>query len=356
MKKFVAREFTLVEPFRFVVKKRTITSIPKGQVLLRPVVAGICGSEMLYFKGEKEKWKLDERLPMCLLHEGVAEIVEAGEEIALKAGTHIVVNPMIPCGECIGCREAGENYCQNSRYMAATADGLARTYFLYPGERVVPVPDGVELELAALTEPLSIALNAFEVSEAKPRDKVAVIGDGPIGYMVALIASHSARVPKGNLHLIGIIDEKLSLAADFALTVNSTTPEIKNLDGLFDVIFEAVGGASHGTTVRQAIDLLRPGGRCVLLGLSQGEVPVDISKLVNKGIILKGSVRSKMEHYVQVLNLLKGGNFREKARRIISEASFTITSAEDLERAFKYADTEKGESRAKPGRVLVYFP
>jgi len=358
MRKFVAREFALVEPFRFVVKERIITSIPKGQVLLKPVVAGICGSEMLYFKGEKEKWKLEERLPMCLLHEGVAEIVEVGEGVELKSGGHVVVNPMIPCGKCIACSKAGENYCHNSKYMAATADGLARTHFLYPGERVVPVPNEVELELAALTEPLSIALNAFEVSEAKPGDKVAVIGDGPVGYMVALIASHAGGVSRGNLYLIGIVDEKLSLAADFASTVNSATEKdnMRRLEGLFDIVFEAVGGGSHRTTLRQAIDMLRPGARCVLLGLSQGEVPVEISKIVNKGIILRGSVRSRMEHYIEALNLLKRRSFKEKVRRIVSETSFTIESAEDLEAAFKYADTEKGESRTKPGRVLVYFP
>jgi len=357
MNEFVAKEFTLVEPFRFVIKKRTITSIPEGYVLLKPVVAGICGSEMLYFRGEKEKWKLAERLPMCLLHEGVAEVVKASEDVKLKAGTHVVVNPMIPCGKCVACKKIGENYCQNSQYMGATADGLARTYFLYPGQRVIPIPCGVELELAALTEPLSIAFNAFNTSEAKPYENISVIGDGPIGYMVALMASHVGGIPKGNLYLVGIIDEKLSLALDFASTVNSITEKEKmeNMEDAFDVMFEAVGGGSHRTTIREAIDMLRPGGRCVLLGLSSGEVPVELNKIVNKGLTLIGSVRSTMRHYHDVLDLLKNQEFKQKIRRVISETKFTIRSAEDLEAAFRYADTERGEARAKPGRVLVHF-
>ena len=222
MRGLIAREFSLVKPFKFQVKKRVIKSIPRGFVLLKPIVAGICGSEILYFKGLKEKKKLEERLPMCLLHEGVAEIIELGEGVKMRKGTKIVVNPMLPCGECVACKTGiGENFCQNSRYIAATADGLARTLFIYPHERVIPIPMGIELEVAALTEPLSIALNAFEEAKIGEREGVAVIGDGPIGYLVALIVSFVGRIPKENRYLFGIIDEKLSLAEDFAVTINS---------------------------------------------------------------------------------------------------------------------------------------
>jgi len=62
--KYVAKEFYLVEPFKFVVKERVIEKIPEKFLLLKPIVAGICGSEILYFKGEKEPEKLKARLPM----------------------------------------------------------------------------------------------------------------------------------------------------------------------------------------------------------------------------------------------------------------------------------------------------
>jgi len=359
MGKYRVTEFSLAEPFKFAARKRIIKSIPAGLLLLRPVVAGICGSEILYFKGEKEKEKLERRLPMCLLHEGVARIVDTGEGAKSKTGSHVVVNPMLPCGQCVSCElGVGENFCQNSKYMAATADGLSRTLLLYPENRVVPVPEGIELEVAALTEPLSIALNAFEVAEIPRDEEVAVIGDGPIGYMTALITSYVGAVPRENLHLIGIVDEKLSMAKDFSVTVNSIR-EKQKLEGLgqsFDVAFEAVGGRSQDITLDQAIDLLKPGGRCVVLGLSGSKVPVDVNRLVNKGLALRGSVRSRMEHFERVIELLKDTKFRDKVKRIISEKRFTIKSPEDLETAFRYADTEEGEARTKPGRVLVYFP
>jgi ribitol-5-phosphate 2-dehydrogenase len=359
MRNLTATEFTLVEPFKFVTRERVIESISADFVLLRPVVAGICGSEILYFKGEKEKEKLKKRLPMCLLHEGVARIVDIGKDVKLKTGVHVVVNPMLPCGQCVSCKLGiGENLCQDSKYMAATADGLSRTLLLYPENRIIPVPEGIELEVAALTEPLSIALNAFEVAEVSQTEKVAVIGDGPIGYMTALMASYAGDIPKENLYLVGIINEKLSLAKDFSITVNSIE-EKEKLGGLwqsFDVAFEAVGGRSQAVTLDQAIDLIKPGGRCVVLGISGKRVPVDVNKMVNKGLTLKGSVRSRMKHFERVIDLLKDNRFRDKVRRIISERRFIIESPEDLEAAFRYADTEEGEARAKPGRVLVYFP
>lgn len=356
--KFTAREFCLIKPFKFAVRERIIDFIPEGYLLLKPVVAGICGSDILYFKGKKEREKLEKRLPVCLLHEGVAEIVEAGEATKLGVGTKVIVNPMIPCGECYACKRHKENLCQNHRYMAATADGLARTFFLYPEERVLPIPEGVELEVAALTEPLTIALAAFEESCVEATDLVAVIGDGPVGYFLTLITSYVGKIPRENLYFIGIIDEKLSLAKEFALTINSIkeTARLSELYGKVDVSFEAVGGEAHKTALKEAVNLLKPGGKCVLLGISMGEIPIEITKIVNKGLTFKGSMYSRMEHYIKVLELFKSKEFQEKVRRVISARKFIVNGVEDLTDAFKYADTTEGEAKTKPGRVLVYFP
>jgi ribitol-5-phosphate 2-dehydrogenase len=354
--RFQSKNYILDKPFNFILKEEILDSIPKGCILLKPVIAGICGSDMLYFKGRKEKLKLKQRLPMPLLHEGVAEIVDLGEGVQLKIGDHVVVNPMIPCGECVACKNSQTNFCQSSKYMASTAYGLARTYFIYPSDRVISVPPEVELEVAALTEPLSIALNAVEVSEIRLNDYVAIIGDGIVGYLTALTASYIMGFPKDRIYLVGIVNEKLSLAKDFATQVNSISEDIKSLENKFDLIFEAVGGSSHKNTIKEAVDMTKPGGRIILLGLSKGNIPVEIIKIVNKGLTIKGSTRSKMEHYKKVLKMLRNSEFKTKVKRIISKKKFNILSVEDLNVAFRYADTEEGEAKTKPGRVLVHFP
>ena len=355
----VAREYCLVEPFKFVKRERVIDAVPEGWLLLKPVVAGICGSEMLYYKGQKEPEKLKKRLPMCLLHEGVAEVVEAGHGAKLQKGTKVVVDPLVPCGKCRECLNHRENLCRGGRYMAATADGLARTFFVYPESRVVPVPEGVSPEVAALAEPVSVALNAVESAGIGRGERVAVIGDGTVGYLVASVASSVAKVPAEDLFFVGVVDEKLALAKDFASPLNSIKEKARldNLADGLDVVFEAAGGGAHRITVAQAVRLLRPGGRGVLLGISLGEVPVAVTDVVNKGLTLIGSTRSRIEHYVRVLDLLKEDTvFGSRIGRAISGKRFTIRSPDNLNAAFRYADTEEGEARMKPGRVLVYFP
>ncbi len=357
--KVIAREYCLAKPFTFVERTRAIESIPDLQLLLKPVVAGICGSEMLYFKGQKELEKLAKRLPMCLLHEGVAEVVKAGAGTTLLPRTRVVVNPLVPCGKCFACISLQENLCYEAKYMAATMDGLARTYFLYPESRVIPIPGDIELEVAALSEPISVALNCVEASGIKEGEKVAVIGDGTIGFLVASAVSSVARIPPEDLFFIGVVDGKLAISRDFATILNSykEKQKLEQLFGKIDVVFEAAGGGAHKNTVSQSISLLRPGGRCILLGISSGEVPVAITNVVNKGLMIKGITRSKMEHYVKVLNLLRNNEFfKLKVKRAISDKIFVIKSAKDLQDAFRYADTEVGEAHLKPGRVLVKFP
>lgn len=234
-----------------------------------------------------------------------------------------------------------------------------RALFIYPHERVIPIPAGIELEVAALTESLSIALNALEEAEIRGKERVAVIGDGVIGYLVALFVSFVGGIPKENLYLFGIVDEKLSLAGDFAVTVNSIRErrEVKRMHQNFDIVFEAVGGKAQEVALEQAFDLLKPVGKAVVLGLPPGKkVPINTNKLVNKGLILQGSIGSRLEHYKMSIELLRNDDFREKVKRMISKRTFVIKSARDLEEAFKFADTEEGEARLQPGRVLVYFP
>ncbi|MBS7615145.1 alcohol dehydrogenase catalytic domain-containing protein [Candidatus Bathyarchaeota archaeon] len=355
----VAREYCLTKPFTFVERTRIIDSIPDYHLLLKPIVAGICGSEMLYFKGQKELEKLAKRLPMCLLHEGVAEVVKTGAGTTILPKTRVVVNPLVPCGKCFACMNLQENLCYEAKYMAANVDGLARTFFLYPESRVIPVPEDIELEVAALSEPISVALNAVEASGIKEGEKVAVIGDGAIGFLVASVVSSMVRIPHENLFFIGVVDGKLSMARDFATILNSYKEKqrLEELFGKIDVVFEAAGGGAHKSTVSQSIRLLRLGGRCILLGISSGEVSVAITNIVNKNLMFRGITRSKMEHFVKVLDLLRNNeSFRSKVKRAISDKNFVIRSAKDLEDAFRYADTEAGEAHLNPGRVLVKFP
>jgi len=355
---YKAKEFQLVEPFVFEIKEKELPALRQGELLLKPLVAGICGSEILYFKGQKSEKKLKERLPMALLHEGTAEVVETGPETSMEKGQKVVVFPMLPCGNCDACKEGFENGCQKSRFMAATADGLARTLFVYREENVVAIPEEIGLDEAALTEPTAIAVNGVNTAEWKGREKVAVIGDGPIGYLTALVASFVRKIPKEDLFFLGIIDEKLKLAEEFATPLNSISQkeEIEKLQGKLDIVLECVGGKAQEITLNQGIGLLKPRGQLIVLGLTDENVPLMTNPIVNKGLVLKGSVRSTKKDFEKVVELLKDHGFRKQLGKIICDKRFVIKGTEDLKQAFEYADTEGEHARNNPGRVMVEFP
>jgi ribitol-5-phosphate 2-dehydrogenase len=131
---------------------------------------------------------------------------------------------------------------------------------------------------------------------------------------------------------------------------------LEDLHRKFNVVFEAAGGRAQKTTLHEAIDLLKPSGRCVVLGISKDEVPIAVTDIVNKGLTLKGTTRSRMEHYMKALELLKTKAIKNRISKVISKRSFVIHEPRDIEEAFRFADTEEGEAKLKPGRVLLYFP
>jgi len=350
---FKTREFYLVKPFEFEEREGEIKEVPKGMLLLKPLLCGICKSEILYFKGQKSEKKLGERLPMALLHEGVCVVEETGPGTKAGKGEIVVPIPFFVCGKCNVC-SAGlpANLCQKGKYMGSTADGMARTFFLWPEEKVVPVSKETMLEAAALVEPASIALNAVEEAGLKPGQKVVVIGDGAMGYLIALMAMHVAKIPKESLFFVGISDERLLLAKDFSQTINSLKEgeKLGELRESVDAVFEAVGGSAQEKTVGQAIELLRPCGKAIVLGLAKGSVPIKLVDLVNKGLELKGVTRSCEEHYEKVAGFLGEKGFQERLARIASKKRFKILEAGDLKKAFEFAGSEEAD-----GRVMVKF-
>jgi len=347
-------EFPLVKPFCFETKKRVLESLLPGELLLAPVTAGICGSEIHYFLGLKEEEKLRERLPMCLLHEGVCRVLHPGDS-QLPVGSMVVPIPMLPCGQCSACIKGAENLCSQSKFMAATADGMARTAFSYPWKRVVPLPQGVGPRSGALTEPLSIAYRTVTTARLKGTETVAVLGDGPIGYFVALMASRVGKIARERLWFLGVVDEKLQMASSFAHSVNTkglSAKDVASRTGPIEVSFECVGGRVGEITLGQAIEMLDPLGSLYMLGLSPDKVPLKTIDVVNKGLTLQGCSRSRPEDYAHVLELLKEERFNEWASQVVDDVSYPIRGADDLEAAFRFADTSQDPAKHK-GRVMV---
>ena len=155
-----------------------------GESLVRVEAVGICGSDLHWFE---EGGIGDSRLaaPLVVGHE-FAGVVEAGP----LAGRRVAVDPAIPCERCDLCREGHPNLCPEVRFAGhGSWDGALRQYLAWPTHRLHPLPDALDGVDGALLEPLGVAIHAVDLGHVDVGDRVAIVGCGPIGLLLAQVCA-----------------------------------------------------------------------------------------------------------------------------------------------------------------------
>src|SRR5699024_9890560 len=172
-----------------------------------------------------------------------------------------------------GKRGVLDNYLPESVFLGSGYDGIAQQYLVLPPENVVSIPDNVPDEIAVLAELTSVSLHAIRnVSGCLTDGKVAVFGDGPVGYLTAATLHHVYNIPKDNLVVFGTTEERL-VQFDFATTYFVKDFDFGKGEDVVAVI-ECTGGAFSENAINQAIDLIEPQGKITLMGVSEEFVPL----------------------------------------------------------------------------------
>lgn len=348
------------------------------EVLIRPLITTLCVSESYYYYGQKSIEKIISRLPSVLLHEGVAEVVKVPPGCNVLSPTQkVVVDPLkTDCdfsprdAKCWACQHGERSLCERTTFMGSTGNGLACSYILHSASSLYPVSlRDISLEILALAEPLATCYRAYRTSrlhkEFPIKRKVAVIGTGPIGYMLAAILAYIAKVPKDQLFYIGRTKSKLAKAAEFATLVHSDdlNPEepFKGKDFLYrrenrmDVVFECAGGTGMERTINTAIKILVPGGICYTLGLSDSAVPTNWIDVVNKGLTFQGVSRARRADFTRVLRQLSADrDLRQVLAGAVMEP-IVVRNAAELTRAFEdaFPDSNNPDAKKPSKRVAV---
>jgi L-iditol 2-dehydrogenase len=197
--------------------------------------------------------------------------------IDVSTGRRVAAANSAPCGNCAPCERGQEELCEN---LLPLLNGAYAELLVVP-ERIarrnlLPVPDSLAPEAAALVEPLACCLHGLARARVREGDTVAVLGAGPIGLMLCACAADAGARPV----VVGGRPERRELAHDFGGRPGSG-------DGA-DVVIEAAGTAEAW---RAAVALVRPGGTVVLFGgLPRGEeVPVDAYRLHYDEVTLVGA-------------------------------------------------------------------
>ncbi|WP_242423971.1 zinc-binding dehydrogenase, partial [Frankia sp. EI5c] len=185
-------------------------------------------------------------------------------------GSGVIVEAIMSCMECELCRTGRYNLCDTHRERAlgATADGGMAEQFRAPAERLVPLPDGLDLRDAALVEPASVAWHAVRLAGTGPNTRVAVVGAGALGLM-AVAGARAQGAPEV------AAQARHAHQAEAAERLGATVAPA----GLYEVVVEAAGTPE---SLAQAIGLVAPGGTVVCIGVQMGKVEVDWGTLFHR--------------------------------------------------------------------------
>lgn len=235
---------------------------PPGEVRLRVLSVGLCGSDLHWFS---EGAIGDARLghPLVLGHE-IAAVVDEGP----RRGTRVALDPADPCGSCAICTGGHEELCVTMRFAGhSTTDGGLRDTMTWPERLLRPIPDVIGDAEACLLETLGVAIHAVDVGEVRPGMRAAVVGCGPIGLLV-IAALRVAGID--DVLATDLLDHRVAAARRAGADAWPAGPDGegdgsgRRFEASADVVFECAGDAP---AVEASVRLAAPAGRVVLVGI-----------------------------------------------------------------------------------------
>jgi 2-desacetyl-2-hydroxyethyl bacteriochlorophyllide A dehydrogenase len=276
-----------------------------GEVRLDVAYCGICGTDLHIAHGA-----MDHRVrpPRVIGHEMSGTVAELGDGVdGFEVGDRVVVRPLDPRGE-TAADKGLSHISRNLKFLGIDTPGAFQASWTVPAFTLHRLPPGVDLRLAALTEPLAVACHDVRRAQLRPEETAVVIGGGPIGLLVALVARETgARVVVSELNA-----DRIALGTELGLEV--VDPSLVDLTEHVaeltagagaDVVFE-VSGSTSGAREMTRLAGLR--GRIVLVAIFPEPQPVSLFDFFWKELELRGARVYEAEDYERAIKLLEVGN------------------------------------------------
>jgi 2-desacetyl-2-hydroxyethyl bacteriochlorophyllide A dehydrogenase len=314
--------------------------IKDGDVLVKVKACGICGSDVHGLDGSTGR-----RIPPLIMgHEASGVIVTKGKNVkGWEAGDRVTFDSTVYPLDDWYTLEGMYNLSDNREVLGVSPgtfkrDGAFAEYIAVPAHILYKIPSNVTFEQAAMVEAVAVALHSVNISRIRPGDKCVVVGAGMIGIFILKLLKIS-----GALNIIAIDNnpKRLELASGAGAdhTFSSTeTDLVKKISALTnnrgaDISFEAVG---KGESVNTAIDVIRKGGKAVLVGNISPTVDFPLQKVVTRELTILGSCAIRGE-YETVLSLLETGKISVDDQ--ISAVVPLAEGAEWFEKLYKKAES-----------------
>lgn len=272
-----------------------------GEVRLNVAYVGICGTDVHIFHGA-----MDARVkpPQTIGHEMSGTVAELGPGVTgLAVGDAVVVRPLDNRAETPADR-GHSHICRGLKFIGIDSPGAYQNSWTVPAFTVHKAPAGTDLKLAALAEPLAVACHDVRLGDIKPGELAVVIGGGPIGMLVALVA----REAGARVILSEVNESRLAFARSLGFeAVSPVTTDLPALcrersnDSGADIIFEVSGARAAAATMT---DLLAIRGRIVVVAIYPKPVELNLFQFFWKELKLIGARVYEPEDYEKALRLI----------------------------------------------------
>ena len=271
-------------------REEAIPAPGPGELRIRLMEVGICGSDVHYFGGHRPLSG-----PTIIGHEGWGYIDAVGEGVQRVIGDRVVVDPNAPCGKCIYCERGQATVCPNKRTIGLNAPGCFAEYVLIPADFAHVLPESISAADAVTIEPTAVAFHALKHASLQAGDAIYVLGLGAIGMLITHLA-----IQRGIIVYVGELNATL---LEKAVSMGARTCDWQLAD--IRVAFECTGSAAATTALCE--DVPR-GASIVLLGLSEKQASFTPLDLVRRGISIRGSlIYDHPEDFQSVIQLIADG-------------------------------------------------
>ncbi len=298
------------------IRKMELTEVPEpsvkedSDVLLKIEMVGVCGSDVHYYETGKIGSDIAE-YPFIVGHECAATVEAVGGSVTrVKVGERVAVEPAIVCHNCDQCEQGRENTCRNLKFLGCSGqvEGCLCEYIIMPEDCCFPIGDKLTFAQAVLCEPLAIAVYAVKQAHLRGGSDIAILGAGPIG-LSCLVATKAENVR--TCYVTEKVKERVEVAEKNGATwVGNPNKEdivkeiLERQPAGIDVVFECAG---QQETIDQAVELLKPGGKLMLIGIPRTErISFIIDKMRRKEITLV-NVRRQNKCTETAIDLIASG-------------------------------------------------
>ena len=314
----------------FTVDKRSVPAPGPGEVAVRVAYCGICGTDMHVFHGNMDARVGFERV---IGHEMSGTVAALGDGVTnVRPGQKVVVRPLDHCGDCPACRAGHNHICHKLKFLGLDTDGAMQEIWTVPAHTLHVLPDDIAMDHAALIEPVAVACHDVRLSGLKPGEDVVVIGGGPIGMLVAMVA----RDAGGKVVLSEVNPNRLAIAEKLGFdTVNPAETDLKDAinartgDKGADVVFE-VSGSQPGVDAMTAVAATR--ARIVMVAIHAKKPQIDLFQFFWRELQLIGARVYEPEDYEKAIEIITSGGV--DADTVITD----VAPLADIQAAFEALD------------------